>query len=68
MSAVVKVCVRGPGVRRATIMGPASANLHNHVTLTVGRPLPVYPNQQTFLVFRRHVSKGRNPDMTRQSD
>jgi hypothetical protein len=28
----------------------------NRVTLTVGRPLPVYPDQQTFLVFVEHVS------------
>jgi hypothetical protein len=45
-------------VRRATIMGPASANLHNRITLTVGRPLLVYPNQQTFLVFVGMFQKG----------
>ena len=40
-SAFVKVCVRRPpGVRRATLMGPASANLHKcglRSTSTLGR-------------------------------
>ena len=39
----------GPGVRRATVMGPASANLHNRVGLTMSEPLPLYPHKQTSL-------------------
>ena len=37
-----------PGVRRATIMGPASANLHNRVVFTLCQLLPVFPYKQTF--------------------
>jgi hypothetical protein len=37
----------GPGVRRATVMGPASANLHKRVVSTGRCSLPVYPRKQT---------------------
>ena len=40
-----------PRAGRATVMGPPSANLHNRVTLTARRSLPVFLDNRTSSVF-----------------